>query len=121
MAQEVGPASSCEERAWPATEISCIAARNTSVIAAPRTVRIWLTTLEAVDAQFHPRRQVANHPTIASAPVWLSIYENSTTAERVLHVAPASNARPGAFIYIFSWAELTGAPDVPAAMPTVRY
>lgn len=127
VAAEEGLASSCEERTWPATEISCIAARNTSVTAlstAPGrwTVRIWLTTLDAVDARFHPRRQVADHPTSGSAPVWLSIYENTAgpgTGDRVLHVAAASNARPGAFVYVYQWPEL-GSPAVPATMPSIR-
>ena len=127
---ELGAASSCEERDWAATEISCIAAQNKSVMylpslsAAPDArweVRIWLTTLDAVDSRFHPSRQVANHPSSGSAPVWLYIYENTAAPDRyrVLHVAPASNARPGEFVYIYTWAEL-GAPEVPTTMPTIR-
>lgn len=78
-----------------------------------------LRLLEAVDARFHPQRQVADHPASASAPVWLLIYENATTHDRVLHVASASNAKPGAFVYSYPWAEL-GSPDLPATMPTTR-
>jgi len=127
VVQQAGPASSCEERTWPVTEISCIAGRNRSVTSLPSlspapgpwTVRIWLTTLDAVDARFHPRRQVADHPTSGSAPVWLFIYENPGTGDRVLHVAAASNARPGAFVYVYQWPEL-GSPAVPATMPTIQ-
>jgi hypothetical protein len=118
---EAGPASSCEQGTWATTEVSCVAARNTSVtapfgVAGPWTTRIWLTTLDAVDARLHPGRQVADHP-IGDAVVWLFIYENGT-GDRVLHVARASNAKPGAFIYIYGWPEL-GSPPVPATMPTI--
>lgn len=124
VAQEAGPASSCEQRTWPATEISCIAVRNPSVTTlstapGPWTVRIWLTTLDAVDARFHPRRQVADHPNTGTATVWLFIYENPGTGDRFLHVAAASNARPGAFVYIYRWPEL-GSPNVPATMPSIQ-
>lgn len=126
--QELAPASSCEERAWPATEISCTAARSFSVIYAPDRspapgrwdVRIWLTTLDAVDTRLHPPRQVADHPSSGNAPVWLYIWENIAGADlgdRVLHVAAAS--RPGAFVYVYRWPEL-GFPAVPATMPSIR-
>jgi hypothetical protein len=85
--------------------------------ARPWTARIWLTTLKAVDDRFHPRRQVADHPTDESAAVWLFIYE-TPAGDRVLHVAAASNAKPGAFVYIYPWSEL-GSPDVPTAMPSI--
>jgi hypothetical protein len=124
VVQQVAPASSCEQWNWPPTEISCIAARNTSVTAlipveGQWTVRVWLTTLGAVDAVFAPRQQVADHPATADAPVWLFIYENANTGDRVLHVAAASNARPGAFVYVYPWSDL-GSPQVPATMPAVR-
>jgi hypothetical protein len=125
LRQEQGPASSCEERIWPATEISCGAARNRSVLGdvpGMWSVRIWLTTLDAVDARLHPRQQVADHPTSGNAPVWLYIYEKDLgpgSGERVLHVAAASNARPGAYVYIYQWPEL-GSPAVPATMPSIR-
>ena len=114
--------SSCEQRKWPALDVSCTAAWNASVTAptgvpGPWTVRIWLTTLEAVDARLHPRRQVADHPT-GNAAVWLFIYENPGTGNRVLHVAPASNAKRGAYIYIYQWPEL-GSPAVPETMPAI--
>ena len=122
--EETGPASSCEQGTWPTTEISCIAARNTSVTApfavpGPWTVRIWLTTLDAVDARLHPRRQVADHPNTGGALVWVFIYENRGTGDRVLHVSAASNAKPGAFIYIYQWPEL-GSPAVPETMPSIH-
>ena len=118
---EAGPASSCEQGTWATTEVSCVAARNTSVtfttgVSGPWTARIWLTTLDAVDTRLHPGRQVADHPT-GNAVVWLFIYENDT-GDRVLHVARASNAKPGAFIYIYGWPEL-GSPPVPATMPAI--
>lgn len=128
---ELASASSCDGRTWPATEISCKAAENTSVIHMPPQnpappgrweVRIWLTTLDAVDARFQPRRQVAAHPTGAKDPVWLYIYEKIEgpgAADRILHVAPASNARPGAFVYLYRWSEL-GSPTVPETMPSIR-
>lgn len=106
-------------------EISCRDARNTSVTAAsvtgvpgPWTVRVWLTTLDAVDARLHPQRQVADHPITGAVPVWLFIYENPGTGDRVLHVAAASNAKRGAYIYIYQWSEL-GAPAVPETMPAI--
>lgn len=121
--RDPGPASSCEQGTWATMEISCIAARNPSVtapfaVAGPWTVLIWLTTLEAVDARFHPGRQVADHPSTGLVPVWLFIYENPGTGDRVLHVAAASNAKPGAFIYIYHWPEL-GSPAVPETMPAI--
>lgn len=120
--QDPGPASSCEQRTWPVTPTSCAAARNTSVtqafaVSGPWTIRIWLTTLEAVDARLHPPRQVADHPSTGRVAVWLFIYENPT-GDRVLHVADASNAKPGSFIYIYNWPEL-GSPPVPATMPAI--
>jgi hypothetical protein len=122
LRQEDSAASSCEQRNWPAITVSCRAARNTSVTApigvpGAWTVRIWLTTLEAVDARLHPPRQVADHPT-GNAAVWLFIYENPGTGDRVLHVAAATNARPGAYIYIYHWPEL-GSPAVPETMPAI--
>lgn len=119
---EAGPASSCEQGTWTTTEVSCVAARNTSVtattgVAGPWTSRIWLTTLDAVDTRLHPGRQVADHP-IGNAVVWLFIYENGT-GDRVLHVARASNAKPGAYIYIYHWPEL-GSPPVPETMPSIH-
>lgn len=124
LRQEHGPASSCEERAWPATEISCPEARNVSVrgtVPGRWSVRIWLTTLDAVDARLHPRRQVADHPTSGDVPVWLYIYEKDFglgAGERVLHVAAASHAKRGAYIYIYQWPEL-GSPAVPETMPAI--
>lgn len=120
---EASPASSCEQGKWSTVEIPCSDARNTSVttltrVEGPWTVKIWLTTLEAVDARFHPPRQVADHPNTGTAPVWLFIYESAATGERVLHVAPSSNAKRGAYIYINLWREL-GSPAVPATMPTI--
>jgi hypothetical protein len=129
-AREVAAAASCEETSWPTTEISCTAARNISPSAlyaapgpwasyaapGPWTVRIWLTTLGAVDAHFPlARRQVSDHSPSA-APVWLFIYESSGAVERVLSVGPASNARPGVDPYIYRWADL-GSPEVPKTMP----
>jgi hypothetical protein len=121
---EARPASSCEQGSWPATEISCVAARNTSVtapfgVAGPWTTRIWLTTLDEVDARFHPGRQVADHPPSGNVLVWLFIYESVETRDRVLHVAKATNARPGAFIYIYHWPDL-GSPAVPETMPAIH-
>jgi hypothetical protein len=123
LRQEAGPVSSCEQGKWPAVETPCAAARNTSVtvparVAGPWTVKIWLTTLEAVDARFHPPRQVSDHPRTRTAPVWLFIYESTATGQRVLHVAPAFDARPGAFIYVNLWDEL-GSPAIPETMPTI--
>jgi hypothetical protein len=120
--REVGPASSCAEGNWPATGISCKAAENksvTGVISAPGpwTASIWLTTLAAVDGRFNPPRQVADHPTTEDTPVWLFIYENPEGA-RVLHVAAAADAKPGAFVYIYRWWEL-GSPAMPTTMPSV--
>src|SRR5688572_25630465 len=113
LRQEDGPASSCEQRTWPTMEISCRDARNTSVTSesvtgapGPWTMLVWLTTLDAVDARLHPQRQVADHPSTGAAPVWLFIYENPGTGDRVLHVAAASNAKRGAFIYIHRWSDL---------------
>jgi hypothetical protein len=124
LRQEASPASSCEQGTWPATEIRCSAAQNTSVTAltnvpGPWTARVWLTTLEAVDSQFHPLRQVANHPSAGDTPVWLFIYENRSTGDRVLHVAAAANAARGAFIYIYQWPEL-GSPTMPPTMPSIK-
>jgi hypothetical protein len=121
LRQEDGPASSCEQRTWPTMMTSCSEARNasvTSLVAAPGpwTVRVWLTTLDAVDARLHPKQQVADHPT--GGAVWLFIYENPGTGDRVLHVAGASNAKRGAYIYIYQWSEL-GAPAVPETMPAI--
>ena len=121
--REAGPASSCEQGTWPATEITCGAARNISVtgltdVPGPWTARVWLTTLDAVDTQFHPRRQVANHPSSGNTPVWLFVYENPS-GDRVLHVAPAANATRGSFIYIYRWPEL-GSPTVPSTMPSIQ-
>lgn len=123
LRQEQSPASSCEQRTWPTTITSCAAARNTSVTAliavpGPWTVRVWLTTLEAVDARLHPPRQVADHPNTGAVAVWLFIYENPVTRDRVLHVATASHAKPGAYIYIYQWPEL-GSPAVPETMPAI--
>jgi hypothetical protein len=120
-ASEAAPASSCQAVSWPTTEISCVAASNSSVTylstaPGPWTTRVWLTTLGAVDARLHPRRQVADHPPSASAPVWLFIYESSGAVDRFLYVSAASNAKPGAFIYIYRWTEL-GSPQVPMTMP----
>jgi hypothetical protein len=126
LQQEASPASSCDQRTWPTTEVSCRVARNPSVttpsgVPGPWTERIWLTTLEAVDAQFHPRRQVADHPSSGRAPVWLFIYENPGTGDRVLYVAPASNAKRGAFIYVYQWPELgTPSPSIPETMPALH-
>lgn len=124
VAHRVAPAPSCEQGKWPPTEISCIAARNTSVtflipVEGPWSVRVWLTTLGAVDTAFAPRRQVADHPTAADAPVWLFIYENVNTGDRALHVAAASDAKPGAYVYVYTWSDL-GSPEVPATMPAAR-
>jgi hypothetical protein len=123
LRQEDSAAASCEERNWPAITVSCRAARNASVTAliavpGPWTVRIWLTTLAAVDARLHPPRQVADHPT-GDAAVWLFIYENPRTGDRVLHVAAATNATPGAYIYIYHWPEL-GSPAIPETMPAIH-
>ena len=122
VVHEVGPASSCAEGSWPATEISCKAAENrsvTGIISAPGpwTAAIWLTTLAAVDSRLNPPRQVADHPTSGDVPVWLFIYENPEGA-RILHVAAAADAKPGAFVYIYRWWEL-GSPDMPTMMPAV--
>ena len=86
----------------------------------PWTVRVWLTTLDAVDARLHPKQQVADHPSTGAVPVWLFIYENPSTGDRVLHVTAASNAKRGAYIYIYiyQWPEL-GSPAVPETMPTI--
>jgi hypothetical protein len=119
-------------------ETSCRDARNTSVgwlVASgvvdpsvtsesvtggpgPWTMLVWLTTLDAVDARLHPQRQVADHPSTGAAPVWLFIYEIPGTGDRVLHVAAASNAKRGAYIYIYRWSEL-GSPVVPKSMPAI--
>lgn len=120
--REVGPASSCAERSWPATEISCKAAENTNVtgiisLPGPWTARIWLTTLRAVDDRFDPPRQVADHPSGEAVPVWLFIYESPDGA-RVLHVAAAAGAPAGAFVYVYRWWEL-GSPEMPTSMPAV--
>jgi hypothetical protein len=123
LRQEDGPASSCDQRTWPTMEISCSQARNTSVthlVAAPGpwTVRVWLTRLDAVDMRLHPKQQVADHPSTGAAPVWLFIYENPGTGDRVLHVAAASNAKRGAYIYVYQWPEL-GSPAIPETMPSI--
>lgn len=123
IAREVEPAASCAGRSWPMTEISCVAAENRSITASVPlegswTVRIWLTTMGAVDARLHPRRQVANQPPSAEAPVWMFVYEHAS-GERLLYVAPASNARPGEFVYIYRFSEL-GSPETPRTMPPTR-
>ena len=130
------PGSSCDELGWPDTAVSCEEARDSvslGMTSVSRT-RIWLTTLAAVDAEFGPGQQVADHPTDPMTPVWLFIYDGDwpgilhsdeggeiVTSEpdsRVLHVADATNSatRGGAFIYLYGWSEL-GSPDLPTVMP----
>lgn len=131
--------SSCEDRDWPVTIVSCAEAQQSvSLGARSRSgTRIWLTTLAAVDAVFAPPRQVGDHPADPSTPVWLFIYgggfppfiysdeagqlRTPAPEEHLLHVADATSAatRDGAFVYIYGWSEL-GSPDVPTTMPAVQ-
>jgi hypothetical protein len=100
------------------------------------TTRIWLTTVAAVDETFSPRRQVFDHPTDPSTPVWVFVYDGhrpgilyanesaelirSPDESRVLHVVDATNleSREGAFVYVFGWSELDS-PELPSRMPEV--
>ena len=131
------PAESCEARNWPTTTVSCTEALG-SVSMGMRIdrTRIWLTTLGAVDAQFGPKRQVANHPTDPATPVWVFVNdgyrppikyadENGTLKEsapeqRVIRVVSAVDreTKEGAFLYIYGWSEL-GAPELPGTMPNL--
>jgi len=139
-AQEAGGQASgrtgCEGM-WPPTEVSCDEARRSiSTGLSPMTgVRIWLTTLAAVDAYFHPKRQVADHPQDPMTPVWLFVYEGDqvpilvptgsgalvdvSREGRLLHVAAANDPATtgGAFIYVYGWIEL-GSPAMPVQLPT---
>lgn len=135
------PASSTATngRNWPATTVSCAEAQQSVSPGATsiREMRIWLTTLSAVDAQFGPPRQVAAHPADPGTPVWLFIYDGdvpgiifsdeagqlqtSPSEQRLLRVTDAASltTRDGAFVYSYFWSEL-GSPDVPATMPAVQ-
>ena len=132
----VAGAPSCD-REWQATLVTCDEARRSiSTGMAPLTaVHIWLTTLGAVDSQFQPSRQVADHPADPATPVWLFIYEgdqvpiehrdeSGTIVQappegKLLHVTNANDRATtgGAFIYVYLWAEL-GAPPMPVLLPS---
>lgn len=97
--------------------------------------RIWLTTVGAVDEQFRPGRQVADHPSDPHTPVWLLVYEGyqppilyqdesgalvqSVPETRVLRVVDATNVatREGAFVYLYGWTDLASQPELPQTMP----
>jgi hypothetical protein len=130
-------ASSCAEREWPVTVITCTEAERSVSLGMAVTARhIWLTTLEAVDARLRPARQVGEHPADPETPVWVVVYDGyrpgilyanepgelvrSKPEDRVLHVSDATNprTRDGAFVYIYGWSEL-GSPDLPASFPLV--
>lgn len=135
----VPAASSCGDGNWPVMTVSCAEAQQSVSLGATSTrqARIWLTTLSAVDAQFAPPRQVADHPVDPNTPVWVFIYDadhpgiiysdeagqlqTSPPEQRLLHVTDATNpaTRDGAFVYLYGWSEL-GSPDVPATMPAVQ-
>lgn len=130
------PVSSCDGRLWPATVVTCADAQKSVSLgmAGVTETRIWLTTLEAVDAAFRPGRQVADHPNDPSTPVWVFVYDGrqpgilhanesgelvySDQEDRMIHVADATNpaTRDGAFVYIYGWGELDAA--LPRALPT---
>lgn len=128
-------ADSCD-RDWPATRVTCDEVRRSiSTGMSPLTsVRIWLTTLAAVDAHFQPKRQVADHPADPSTPVWLFVYAGeqepilipggsgqlveAPREGKLVHVAVANDpaSAGGAFIYVYGWADL-GSPSMPLVLP----
>lgn len=136
-AKENPAAASCEAKLWPETVVSCADAHPDSLgMTTVSETRIWLTTLAAVDASLHPRRQVADHPADPFASVWVFVFDGrqpgilhadefgslvtSKPEHRMLYVTYATNpaARNGAFVYIYGWSEL-GSPELATTMPAV--
>lgn len=121
------PASSCADRDWPATAITCEAAFRIGNQAGARVerARIWLTTLGAVKASMQPQQQVSEPA--ETAEVWVIVYdgfwrccpnafdENGNLIPQVdqarwLVVAEAAREGTG-FIYLQDWSG-KGVPDL---------
>ncbi len=116
------PAASCDARTWPRTAVTCVQARDSASLpgGSGGEALIWLTTLGAVDAAFHPARQTAATPTDASTPVWVFVLGANPGAGRLLWVTDATSAgtATGDFVYLYRWDEL-GSPALPAVMPPI--
>jgi hypothetical protein len=127
--------SACDEASWPDVPVTCAeAAASVSLGMTVTGVRIWLTTIGAIDVTWAPGRQVGNHPMDPLTPVWLFVYDGyrspithadesgalvtSAPETRLLRVVDATDplTRDGAFVYLYGWSEL-GSPLLPETMP----